>query len=159
MSGGDQHTLERRLVMLAPTEKDAILTRAILEDDDVECVSCDSLEQVCHELDHGTAVLMLAEECILQEASSILSDWLHRQPSWSDLPIIIVARPGADSATVAQAMDQLGNVTVLERPTRIAALVSAVRSARRARERQYQIREQLLDNEREIAAHEQQQEA
>ena len=37
---------------------------------------------------------------------------------------------GADSAAVAQAMDQLGNVTVLERPMRVASLVSAVRATR-----------------------------
>jgi len=38
-------------------------------------------------------------------------------------------------------MDKYGNVTVLERPMRIAALVSAVRSALRARTRQYQVRD------------------
>src|SRR5262249_41368785 len=67
--------------------------------------------------------------------------WLASQPPWSDLPLIILARPGADSASVAQAMDRLGNVTVLERPTRVSAIVSAVRTALRARQRQYQIRE------------------
>ncbi|MBX9626402.1 MAG: HAMP domain-containing histidine kinase, partial [Gemmataceae bacterium] len=59
-----------------------------------------------------------------------------------------MARPGADSAAVARAMDRLGNVTVLERPTRVAALVSAARAALRARDRQYQIRDHLADKER-----------
>jgi signal transduction histidine kinase len=45
-------------------------------------------------------------------------------------------------------MDLLGNVTVLERPTRVAALVSAARTALRARQRQYQIREHLAERER-----------
>ena len=45
-------------------------------------------------------------------------------------------------------MDLLGNVTVLERPTRVAALVSAVRAALRARQRQYQIRDHLAERER-----------
>jgi signal transduction histidine kinase len=40
------------------------------------------------------------------------------------------------------AMDRLGNVTVLERPTRVAALVSAARTAMRARRRQYQLRDE-----------------
>ena len=43
----------------------------------------------------------------------------------------------------------LGNVTLLERPVRVAALVSAVRSALRARARQYQTRAHL--EEREVA--------
>ena len=40
-------------------------------------------------------------------------------------------------------MEQLGNVTVLERPMRITALVSAVRAALRARQRQYETRTHL----------------
>ena len=37
-------------------------------------------------------------------------------------------------------MERLGNVTLLERPVRMAALISVTRSAVRARERQYQVR-------------------
>jgi two-component system CheB/CheR fusion protein len=47
-------------------------------------------------------------------------------------------------------MDVLGNVTVLERPTRVAALVSAARTALRSRQRQYQIRDHLIERERGI---------
>ncbi len=78
----------------------------------------------------------------------VSAEWLARQPPWSDLPVLVLARPGADSAAVAQAMDLLGNVTVLERPTRVAALVSAVRTALRARQRQYQIRGHLMAHKR-----------
>jgi signal transduction histidine kinase/ActR/RegA family two-component response regulator len=39
----------------------------------------------------------------------------------------------------------LGNVTLLERPVRVATLVSTVRTALRARERQYQIRRHLAE--------------
>jgi signal transduction histidine kinase/ActR/RegA family two-component response regulator len=42
-------------------------------------------------------------------------------------------------------MDLLGNVTVLERPIRVAALVSAVRTALRARRRQYQARGHIAE--------------
>src|SRR5690606_24699142 len=40
-----------------------------------------------------------------------------------------------------------GNVTLLERPVRIATLASAVRTALRARNRQYQIRTHLAERE------------
>ena len=82
--------------------------------------------------------------------SDCLTKWLDRQPPWSDLPVIVIARQGADSAAVARAMDSLGNVTVLERPTRVAALVSAVRRRVARAQRQYQIREQLAQREREL---------
>jgi signal transduction histidine kinase/DNA-binding response OmpR family regulator len=49
---------------------------------------------------------------------------------------------------VAEALVNLGNVTLLERPVRIAALVSVVRAALRSRERQYQIRAHLWERER-----------
>jgi signal transduction histidine kinase len=51
---------------------------------------------------------------------------------------------GADSPTVLNAVETLGNVTLLERPIRIQALLSAVRTALRARRRQYQARAHLL---------------
>ena len=44
-------------------------------------------------------------------------------------------------------MRTLGNVTLLERPVRVTALASAVHSALRARERQYQTRAHLLERE------------
>ena len=62
--------------------------------------------------------------------------------------MLILARRGADSAETMEAVRTLGNVTLLERPVRVAALVSAVRTALRARERQYQIREHLAERAR-----------
>ena len=49
----------------------------------------------------------------------------------------------ADSPAVTEAAQVLGNVTLLERPIRVATLVSAVRIALWARERQYELRDQL----------------
>src|SRR4029450_6307862 len=56
-------------------------------------------------------------------------------------------RPGADSAAAGQAIGTLGNVTLLERPVRVAALARAVRSALRARGRQYETRRHVLEGE------------
>nr|AUN37256.1 sensor histidine kinase [uncultured bacterium] len=100
----------------------------------------------------GADALLIAEEEIAADQHGVLTEFLDRQPSWSDLPVLVLARPGADSAAVAMAMDRLGNVTVLERPTRIASLVSAVRAALRARGRQYQLRS---EEERLRKAHDQ----
>ena len=70
------------------------------------------------------------------------------QPPWSDLPVLVLTRPGADSAESSEAVRMLGNVTLLERPVRVATLMTAVRTALRARERQYQIREHLAERAR-----------
>jgi PAS domain S-box-containing protein len=152
MNDADQHSLEHRLLILVSTAKDGVLTRSILEQAKVCCETLTSLDQVCKELDQGAGALLIAEEVILQDGTDCLGEWLQRQPPWSDLPIIVAAQSGANSGTVAQAMDRLGNVTVLERPTRMVTLVSTVRSALRARYRQYQLREQLIERERELQA-------
>jgi len=137
--------LERRILLLAPTLKDATLTCEILQQEDIDCEICDDMPTLCHHLDVGAGALLVPEEAIGPLRPLALLAFLARQPPWSDLPILVLARPGADSAAVAQAMDLLGNVIVVERPTRISALISAVRTALRARQRQYQIREHLAE--------------
>jgi signal transduction histidine kinase len=138
--------VERRVLVLAPTPKDAALTRGMLERAELPCVICTDIAQLCQRLRDGAAALLLPEEAI-SSGSYELTQWLAQQPPWSDLPVLIIARPGADSAAVAQAMDMLGNVTVLERPTRVAALISALRTAIRGRQRQYQLREYLVQRQ------------
>ena len=55
-------------------------------------------------------------------------------------PIILLAASGADSPLAVWAMELLGNVTVLERPIRITTLISTLRTALKARRRQYELR-------------------
>jgi signal transduction histidine kinase len=70
-------------------------------------------------------------------------DALARQPSWSDTPKIFLSRADAQSAATTSLLATLTNVTILDRPTSPRTLVSAVQAAIRARQRQYQIRDQL----------------
>ncbi len=143
---------EQRVLLLAPTSKDAALTGSVLDRAGVACFGCRDLNEICIQLEAGAAAIMLPEDAIIQDGNHRLADWLACQPPWSDLPVLILARPGADSAAVAQAMNLLGSVVVLERPIRVAALVSAVRSALRARQRQYQIRDHLAERDRDMQA-------
>src|SRR5262249_3282961 len=106
-----------------------------------------SMAQLCKELDVGGSAVLLPEEAATG-IDNCLAVWVARQPPWSDLLVLILASPGADSAAVARAMDLLGNVTLLDRPIRVAALVSAARSALRDRQRQYMTREYLAERER-----------
>ena len=59
-----------------------------------------------------------------------------------------LAGEGADSELALRTLETLGNVTLLERPVRVPALVSAVRASLRARRRQYQIRDQIAEMRR-----------
>jgi PAS domain S-box-containing protein len=143
---------EEQVFILAPTGKDAALTGSVLQRAGVACVFYQTLEQLCEGLASGAGAVLLVEEAVAQDQSGCLTNWLASQPPWSDLPVLVLARPGADSAAVALAMDLLGNVTVLERPMRVAALVSAVRTALRSRHRQYQTRDYLAERDRSMEA-------
>ena len=141
-----REALERRLLILAPVGKDAALIEGMLQSENVECATCADLTDLLQELERGAAAMLVAEEA-LADGDARLPSFLARQPAWSDIPILLMTRPGADSAYVERASNFLGNVTLLERPIRVVALFSAIRSALRARARQYQTRAYLLERE------------
>src|SRR5581483_11507931 len=61
---------------------------------------------------------------------------VERQPTWSDFPLIVLARHGGRMNRNIREIEQLLNVTLLERPLHPASLISAPRATLRARERQ-----------------------
>jgi signal transduction histidine kinase/ActR/RegA family two-component response regulator len=140
--------VERRVLVLTPTGQDARLTRAVLTRNGVSCEICENWECLFRDLEHGCGAVLLAEEALLSGAVSEFMRHIAAQPPWSDLPVLILTARGADSAIVATALRSLANVTLLERPIRVAALLSATRTALRARERQYQIRAHMSELER-----------
>ena len=146
MSPAPSDLMERRLLVLAPIGKDAALIAATLDKDKIDCVACPDLDRLLLEIDRGVGAVLVAEEA-LAESDGQLAAWLLRQPAWSDLPVLLLTRAGADSATASHALHTLGNVTLLERPVRIGTLTSAVRSALRARDRQYRARASLEERE------------
>lgn len=136
---------EARFLVLAPTGRDAALTAALLTQAELTATVCDDIAELCHRVDHeGAAALMIAEEALSRRAVVRLSETLARQGSWSDLPVLVFTgaalrrRPSAD-----ELLASLGNVTLLDRPLRPITMISAARSALRARKRQYEARAEL----------------
>ena len=144
MTTDEQLRLDRRLLLLPPTPKDGSVTQEVLRRAGVETEICSNVRGLVAEVHRGAAAVLLPEEAIAT-ASRELAAMLSQQAPWSDLPILVLTRPGADSAEASLAVSALGNVTLLERPLRLSTLQSAVRTALRARERQYQIRRQLAE--------------
>lgn len=137
-----------RVLLLAPTSRDGEATRRLLGATGIECIVCTSLEQVCVDMVSGAAALIVPEEVVLSDESALLADRLRKQPVWSDLPVIVLSRSGAESPAVEKALATLGNVSLIERPMRVTTLLSVVRAALRARERQYQVRDALEQKRR-----------
>jgi len=92
--------------------------------------------------------LLIAEEALTPSFTQQLGKILEDQPPWSDLPILVLTSGGRESSQ-KNAMDYerlaLGAPVLLERPIRTMTLLSSVRAALRARERQYEIRDALAE--------------
>ncbi|MET0507566.1 MAG: ATP-binding protein [Burkholderiaceae bacterium] len=136
-------SIESRILLRATTARDAVLAHDVLARAAIESHACADLSEVVQELRHGAGGLMLAEEAFAGPGVETLMSALAAQPAWSDIPLLVLARPGANSRTIAEIGRRFGNVTLIEQPVRVAALVSVARSALRARERQYQMRTML----------------
>ncbi len=138
---------EGRVLILPPTARDGAFCLALLTEAGMVGTICADLDALCCELAGGAGMVILTEEALAADEAGQLTGLLRQQPAWLDLPLLILTRGGADSPLAAQALETLGNVTLLERPIRAATLISAVRAGLRARQRQYQIREHLAERE------------
>ena len=139
---------DERVLVLAPTSRDAALTQMLLSTAGTTVHSCQEFDELVRELHLGAASILLPEETLTPLNNARLKEILAAQPPWSDLPILVLARFGADSPVLTDAIRTLGNVTLLERPVRVGTLVTAIRTAVRARERQYQLRGYLAETAR-----------
>jgi PAS domain S-box-containing protein len=138
----DSH--EQRVLVLAPGSADMDAASLMLAAAGIASVECGSLGEIARELrEHGAAAVMLPDRSIDSEELQELTEALRYQPAWSDLPILLLASSGAESPVVGRFVALLGNVTVLELPLRSATVVSAARTAVRARQRQYALRDQM----------------
>jgi signal transduction histidine kinase/ActR/RegA family two-component response regulator len=132
--------------VFAPVGRDAVLTREFLERASIPNVVCPSMPALCGLVESGEGgALLLTEEALDDGAFSRLAAVLDAQPSWSDVPVLLFAGSSAADMTLRtiQSIDSLRNVTLFERPIRLAAVLSAIRAALRARARQYEVRDLL----------------
>ena len=123
-----------QLFVLAPTGRDG---RVICDMLDAAEIACELLEpDGLVDMARG-AGLIVAQEALDLATARTVEGWLQRQPPWSDFPIIFLRTRNAPVTLASQAaISRLGNVTILERPLHPTTLVSAARSAVRARARQ-----------------------
>jgi signal transduction histidine kinase/ActR/RegA family two-component response regulator len=132
-----------RLLLLPPTARDAELSCAILAEAGLSPFICQTLEELCSEIGTGAAAVLLADAALKEGDPERLAAALAHQPPWSDVPVILLTPLGPDSITALWAMQTLGNITVLDQPVRVMTLVSALRTALKARQRQYELRDRL----------------
>jgi signal transduction histidine kinase len=131
------------VLILPPTRRDGEATRAVLERAGLKCSVCAGSMALAEQIDGGTGAIVLTDALAGDPGAIHVAAALRRQPSWSDLPTILLSRTEGQSTPASTLLASLTNVTVLDRPTSIRTLASAVQAAIRGRARQYQIRDQL----------------
>jgi signal transduction histidine kinase/CheY-like chemotaxis protein len=131
---------ERRVLIRVPVAHDGQLAARVLASGGIDSALCASAAELDAQLGQGAGALLIAEEALTEPVLRVLAQHLSAQPPWSDLPVLVMAKRGADSLEAQRAVEKLGNVTMLERPVRTITLISAGRSALRARDRQYEMR-------------------
>ena len=137
---------DQRILVLAPTGRDSDLARDLLRGVGLNAHTCLDMSSLCEQLDRGAAVALLSEEALDPHTLELLSRFLVRQPPWSDLPVVVLASAVHNDGSTwrtQRMLELLGNVTFMDRPVRMATLVTAMKAALRARNRQYAAREVL----------------
>ncbi len=147
VEGRDGSAPGERILVLAPTGRDAELLAGVIDQADLSATVVRDMDTLCSELPSGAAVAVVAEEALSGAASDRLAEALAQQQSWSDLPIIVLLASGAtlaSSRALLARFSENGNLTLLERPVRSVALLSTLQAALRARHRQYEVRDHLI---------------
>jgi PAS domain S-box-containing protein len=140
--------LEKRVLVLAPTARDALISQDVLKAADVPHFICNSIEEVCREAERGAGAALVTAETVLADKEGRLAGWLKTQQPWSDFPLIVLTPPGAEAPKPLQALEAIGHMVLMKRPVQLSTLVSTVRSALRDRMRQYAVRDLLAERRR-----------
>ena len=137
---------EDQVLILAPTAYDAPLAANVLHQERIGSQIAASLGELCEFLAQGAGVLLIAEEALANNAVESFITQLNRQPAWSDIPVIVMTAGDEYSPETQYLLDLFsasGNISLLERPFRVLTLVSLIKTALRARRRQYEVRDLL----------------
>lgn len=149
---------DQLILICAPTGKDGVLAAEALQHAGLNCRVYQSISELLNDFNMvDIGALFIAEEILSYgEILPLLSKAIGNQPAWSDLPIVLLSKAGGGAPWVKDVYEKLGNLTLLERPVRPTTLISAARSALRARFRQHEIRiaDQRKDEFLAMLAHE-----
>ena len=134
----------------APLGRDAQIASTLLAEAGIASVTAADLTAFVARLGEDVAFAVITEEALRSADLRPLSAWIEGQPSWSDLPFIILTHRGGGperNPAAARLSEALGNVSFVERPFHVTTFVSVARSALRGRRRQYEacVRMEALD--------------
>ncbi len=153
--GPKANASESRVLMMSPLPRDVAMATSVLGRAGFHSEGFASPEELVEAASRNPpGMLLVASEALFNtDAVASLMSLLEGQPAWSDLPVSIITHSRiADphELRAVRGLEHLHSVTFLDRPVRVAALVSTVRAALQARSRQYQVRDLLVAAEQDV---------
>lgn len=131
--------------IFAPYGRDAAVAQTLLREAAIASAICTDLATFESAIGDKACFIIVTEEALRTPDLPRLAERIRAQPSWSDLPFIMLTRTaaGRGSDPLASVSDTLGNVTFLERPFHPATFISVARTALNGRTRQYEARARI----------------
>jgi signal transduction histidine kinase/CheY-like chemotaxis protein len=141
-----------RILIVAPIGRDAELMCSQLKTAGLDCEVCADVRSLCAKLASGVGAIIATEEALPQDAAAELLAALAKQAPWSETPLIILTGALSFEAKTHSfdGLTRRTNVTLVDRPVRIKSLISAAQSALRSRQRQYDVRDLMLQLEERV---------
>ncbi|MBX4929205.1 PAS domain S-box-containing protein [Rhizobium binae] len=135
-----------KALIYTPAGRDALVAVSLVNEAGATSITAPDLPMFAALLDDDVAFGVLTEEAVRSGDLKPVAAWISAQPSWSDLPFIVLTTRGGGperNPAAARLSEVLANVTFLERPFHATSFISIARTALRGRLRQYQARAQL----------------
>jgi signal transduction histidine kinase len=144
-----ENSSHERVLIVAPVGQDAGVMADLLAKRGFETLICPTPAECCTRVNSNAGALVLTEEALELGGARDLLQALADQPTWSELPLIILTTGGQvrTARLLELAAEAAGSVTLLERPIGTSTLVRSVEVALNSRRRQYQVRD-LLEEQR-----------
>ncbi|WP_296433712.1 MULTISPECIES: hybrid sensor histidine kinase/response regulator [unclassified Rhizobium] len=142
------HNTNAAGLIYAPLGRDAQIAAGLLAEAGIRAEIVPDLVDFVAKLGEDIAFVVITEETLRSADLRPISEWVERQPSWSDLPFVVLTARGAGperNPQAARLSEILGNVSFVERPFHATTFVSVVRSALRGRRRQYEARQRIIE--------------
>jgi signal transduction histidine kinase/DNA-binding response OmpR family regulator len=138
----------QKVLLLAPLGRDAAVASGMLERIGVASEAYPDLASLQRAVDHNSLFIIITEEALRAGSLQPLAGKLAAQPSWSDLPVIVLTQHGGGAERnpgAVRLVETLGNVTFVERPFHPTTFLSISRSALKARQRQFEARARMVE--------------
>ena len=152
-SAGQEHWV----LVLASNLADGAVIKTVLADAGVETINYATAEELLNAARAGVGTIIITEEALVGMALELLAAFFGEEPPWSHVPLIVLTAQNRSRSRmprwrqIVADLPFVRSATLLERPLRTETLIQSVRVAMRSRDRQYQLRNYLVEREELLA--------